>query len=41
MKTNYSFYQNSAIPSALLLLENDLSLEEMQNAKDQFEAQFK
>lgn len=41
MKTNYSFYENSAIPSALLLLDDNLSLEEMQNAKDQFEAQFK
>lgn len=41
MKTNYSFYQNSAIPSALLLLDDNLSPEEMQNAKDQFEAQFK
>lgn len=41
MKTNYSFYQNSAIPSAMLLLDDNLSTEEMQNAKDQFEAQFK
>lgn len=41
MKTNYSFYQNSAIPSALLLLDDNLSPEEYQNAKDQFEAQFK
>ena len=41
MKTNYSFYQNSAIPSAMLLLDEWLSPEEMQNAKDQFEAQFK
>ena len=41
MKTNYSFYQNSAIPSALLLLEDNLSKEEFQNAKDQFEAQFR
>jgi hypothetical protein len=41
MKTNYSFYQNSAIPSAMLLLDDNLSNEEMQNAKDQFEAQFK
>lgn len=40
-KTNYSFYKNSAIPSALLLLDDNLSNEEMQNAKDQFEAQFK
>lgn len=41
MKTNYSFYQNSAIPSAMLLLDEWLSPEEMKNAKDQFEAQFK
>ena len=41
MKTNYSFYQNSAIPSAMLLLDENLSPEEMQNAKDQFEAQFR
>ena len=41
MKTNYSFYQNSAIPSAMLLLDDNLSPEEYQNAKDQFEAQFK
>lgn len=41
MKTNYSFYQNSAIPSAMLLLDEWMSPEEMQNAKDQFEAQFR
>jgi len=41
MKTNYSFYQNSAIPSAMLLLDDNLTDDEMQNAKDQFEAQFK
>ena len=40
-KTNYSFYKNSAIPSAMLLLDDNLSPEEMQNAKDQFEAQFR
>lgn len=40
-KTNYSFYMNSAIPSAMLLLDDNLSPEEYQNAKDQFEAQFK
>ena len=40
-KTNYSFYKNSAIPSAMLLLDDNLSNEEMQNAKDQFESQFK
>jgi HK97 family phage portal protein len=41
MKTNYSFYQNSAIPSAILLLDGDLSYEEQQNAKEIFDAQFK
>ena len=41
MKTNYSFYQNSAIPSAMLLLDDNLTPEEYQNAKDQFEAQFR
>jgi len=40
-KTNYSFYQNSAIPSALLVLDDNMTPEEMQNAKDQFEAQYK
>ena len=41
MKTNYSFYQNSAVPSALLMLDEWMSMEEMQNAKDMFEHQFK
>lgn len=41
MRTNYYFYQNSAIPSAMLLLDEWMSLEETQNAKDMFEAQFK
>jgi HK97 family phage portal protein len=41
MKVNYSFYQNSAIPSALLVLDDELSDEEIQNAKDQFDARFK
>jgi hypothetical protein len=41
MKNNYYFYQNSAIPSALLLLEDTLTDDEMQMAKDQFDAQFK
>lgn len=41
MKNNYYFYQNSAIPSALLLLDDTLTDDEMQIAKDQFEAQFK
>lgn len=41
MRTNYSFYQNSAIPSVMLLLDDGLSPEEMQNAKDMFEHQFR
>ena len=41
MKNNYFFYQNSAIPSALLLLDESLSEDEMQIVKDQFDAQFK
>lgn len=40
-RTNLYFYKNGAIPSALLLLEDGMSKEEMQIAKDQFEAQFK
>ena len=40
-KTNYALYQNSAIPSAILLLDWDLSANEQQIAKDMFEAQFK
>lgn len=40
-KTNYYFYENSAIPSAILVLEEWMSVEEMQNAKDMFMAQFK
>ena len=41
MRTNYYFYQNSAIPSAMLLLDEWMSPEEMQNAKDMFEHQFR
>jgi hypothetical protein len=41
MKNNYFFYQNSAIPSALLMLDENLSEDEMQMVKDQFDAQFK
>lgn len=41
MKNNYFFYQNSAIPSALLLLDEWLTDDEMQIVKDQFDAQFK
>lgn len=41
MKVNYSFYQNSAVPSALLVLDDELSQEEIQNAKDQFDSRFK
>ena len=40
-KTNYALYQNSAIPSAILLLDGDLNEKEMQVAKEQFELQFK
>ena len=40
MRTNYYFYQNSAIPSAILVLEDWMSVEEMQNAKDMFMQQF-
>lgn len=40
-KTNYALYQNSAIPSAILLLDWDLSANEQQIAKDMFEAQFR
>lgn len=39
-KTNYSFYENSAIPSAILILDEWMSVEEMQNAKDMFMQQF-
>lgn len=41
MKNNYYFYQNSAIPSAILLLDETIWEEETQILKDQFEAQFK
>lgn len=40
-KTNYALYQNSAIPSAMLLLDGDLAPSEMQNAKEQFDLQYK
>ena len=40
-KTNYALYQNSTIPSAILLLDWDLSANEQQIAKDMFEAQFR
>ena len=41
VKTNYSFYKNSARPDLMLLLDGNLTEEEQQIAKDQFEAQFK
>ena len=41
VKTNYSFYKNSARPDMMLLLDGNLTAEEQQNAKDMFEAQFK
>lgn len=40
-KSNYSFYKNSARPDMMLLLDGNLTAEEQQIAKDQFEAQFK
>lgn len=40
-RTNFYFYKNSAIPSAMLLLNDWMTKEQMQIAKDQFEAQFK
>lgn len=40
VKTNYSFYKNSARPDMMLLLDGNLTEEEQQNAKDMFEAQF-
>lgn len=40
-RTNFYFYKNSAIPSAMLLLNDWMSKEEMQVAQDQFQAQFK
>jgi len=40
-RTNYYFYQNSAIPSAILMLDEWMSEEETQNAKDMFDAQFR
>ena len=40
-KTNYALYQNSAIPSAMLLLDWDLSSNEQQIAKEMFESQFR
>jgi len=40
-KMNYSLYQNSAVPSAILLLDWDLSENEQMIAKDLFEAQFR
>lgn len=41
VKSNYSFYKNSARPDMMLLLDGNLTDEEQQNAKDMFEAQFK
>ena len=40
-KTNLALYRNSAIPSALLILDGEMSEEEMQIAKEMFEAQFR
>ena len=41
MRTNYYFYQNSAVPSAMILLDDWLDEDEQQNAKDMFDAQFR
>jgi hypothetical protein len=41
VKTNYSFYKNSARPDMMLLLDGNLTEEEQQNAVDMFNAQFK
>ena len=41
VRSNYYYYKNSSVPSALLLLNDAMTDEEIQNAKDQFEAQYK
>lgn len=41
VKSNYSFYKNSARPDMMLLLDGNLTEEEQQNAVDMFNAQFK
>lgn len=41
VRSNYYYYQNSAVPSAILVLNESMTDEEMQNAKDQFDAQYK
>lgn len=41
VRSNYYYYKNSAVPSAILLLNESMTEEEMQNAKDQFDAQYK
>lgn len=41
VRSNYFYYKNSAVPSAILLLNESMTEEEMQNAKDQFDAQYK
>lgn len=40
-RVNLYFYKNSAMPSMLLMLDDGMSKEEMQIAKDQFMEQFK
>jgi len=40
-KNNYFFYKNSARPDMMLLLNDWMSIEEQQNAKEMFDAQFK
>ena len=40
-KRNYRFFENDAIPGAMLMLDETLSNEEMKIAKEQFERQYK
>lgn len=41
MKTNYSLYENQSIPNSMLLLNDDLSENEIKIAKEQFETEFR
>lgn len=41
VKSNYFYYKNSSVPSAILVLNEGMTDEELQNAKDQFESQYK
>jgi len=40
-KRNYKFFENDAVPNAMLLLDEALSDDEMKNAKSQFEREYK